>query len=88
MNNTFTRLVALAAVLGGLVGNSLAGPIPKPDGRTTALSSISVVGEPPRTHAAVPVEDTSVHTATAAPANTLGGEGEGTVGTTGRSGYN
>lgn len=30
MNNAFTRLFAFAAILGGLIGNGIAGPIPKP----------------------------------------------------------
>ncbi|KAK8018453.1 hypothetical protein PG991_007643 [Apiospora marii] len=98
MTNAFTHFLALAATLGGFIGSGIAGPIPKTGETASALDSTAVVGEPLRSHVAVPVESTRLLTATAAPADQVAGdrgigkddtsEGDGTMATTGRGGYN
>ncbi|KAK8131195.1 hypothetical protein PG984_007633 [Apiospora sp. TS-2023a] len=98
MNNAITRLLALAFVLGGLVGSSIAGPIPKPEQTASTLGSTTIVGEPLQTHVVVPVESTPTHTAAATPVDEHAGDrgndqdetlgGEGIMNTNGRGGYN
>ncbi|KAK7992440.1 hypothetical protein PG996_012528 [Apiospora saccharicola] len=99
MNNAITRLLALAVILGGLFGSSIAGPIPKPEQTASTLGSTTVVGEPLHIPAVVPSESTTTYTAAATtPVDDHAGdrgnnkdetlEGEVIMNANGRGGYN